>query len=866
LAITVASGNPAYSSVDGVLFNLAKTTLIRCPQGKTGTYSIPNNVTCIEDYAFDTCSGLASVTIPSSVTSIGYQAFLSCTGLSSVTIPRSVTSIGGAAFFCCRGLASACFAGNAPAMGSSVFDYTAGDFTVYYTSGQTGFTTPTWNGYSAVSVNVGAAPVVTTADASGIIIRTASATLNGTVNPNGFITTAQFEYGLTTAYGSTASVTLSPANGMAVQTVSATLSGLQAGETYHYRLTANNSGGTSMGMDNTLTIPYPYNYTASGGTVTIDCYIGSGGVVSIPATIDGMPVTSIGSHAFDQRTNLTRVTIPSSVTSIGESAFVSCTTLTSVTFLNGVTSIGEYAFGGCTNLTSVTIPSSVTNIGSCAFSYCTNLTSVTFLNGVTSIGNSAFQDTNLTSVTIPGSVTYIGPFAFYSCKNLTSAYFLGNAPTFAGYDRYVFSGAASGFTIHYFTNATGFTTPTWNGYSTLIDFPPTAPMVTTHPANRDVHPGATATFTAAADGYPAPTVQWQVSASGTAGAFTNIDSTANTSAITGTLTLTNVTPAQDGVAYRAVFINSEGNCATTAATLTVLPASHTVTFHPGAHGSIAEANSGSDYVVTVAEGAAFPVVTVNPAAGWGFTGWTTAAPATVTDDFEATANYEITHIVTYDAAGGTVSPANKEVTFGAAYGELPIPTRVGYAFFGWYTGADGTGTEVMTSTVMTATEDHTLYAYWMENPYIVFFDAQGGTTPVPATKTLTFGAAYGSLASATRPGYFFAGWFTAPTEGSRVTDATRVTPASARHTLYARWTAGNTLPGCGTEADPYRIETRADFDAFCASDSQWAEGVHTRLDTDIDLAGTTYGAAPIAPNLNAPMFSGGRIQTVSEYL
>ena len=63
----------------------------------------------------------------------------------------------------------------------------------------------------------------------------------------------------------------------------------------------------------------------------------------------------------------------------------------------------------------------------------------------------------------------------------------------------------------------------------------------------------------------------------------------------------------------------------------------TVTLHPGAHGSIAGANAGSNYVVTVTNGAAFPAVAVNAAAGWTFTGWSPPAPATVTSDFEATA-------------------------------------------------------------------------------------------------------------------------------------------------------------------------------------------------------------------------------------
>ena len=162
-------------------------------------------------------------------------------------------------------------------------------------------------------------------------------------------------------------------------------------------------------------------YEISNGKVTITDCNSSVKTVSIPETIEGYPVTSIGASAFSSCYSLTSVSIPDSVTSIGEGAFYYCESLTSVIIPDGVTSIGEGAFYYCFSLRSVSIPDSVTSIGDAAFRYCTSLRSVTIPNSVTSIGASAFSDCDsLTSVSIPESVTSIGAYAFSSCSSLTS--------------------------------------------------------------------------------------------------------------------------------------------------------------------------------------------------------------------------------------------------------------------------------------------------------------------------------------------------------------------------------------------------------------------------------------------------------------
>ena len=193
-SITVAAGNPAYGSVDGVLFayesvdgiiyDKSQLTLVQYPGGKAGPYTIsnnvtrigdssfywcpsltgvaiPNTVTTIGDFAFGYCTSLTNVTIPDSVTNIGDHAFLFCSSLSGLTLGRNLSSIGSGAFYSCPALTSltipssvtsiqdsafsTClnmkgvyFQGNAPSADSSAFDYDD-QTTVYYLPGTTGW-------------------------------------------------------------------------------------------------------------------------------------------------------------------------------------------------------------------------------------------------------------------------------------------------------------------------------------------------------------------------------------------------------------------------------------------------------------------------------------------------------------------------------------------------------------------------------------------------------------------------------------------------------------------------------------------------------------------------------------------------------
>lgn len=100
----VAAENPKYSDLEGVLFDKNKSSLIQFPSSKTGSYSVPESVSTISEYAFYRHTGLTSVNFSPSVNSIGDNAFAYCSGLISANIPQSLNYIGIRAFYNCTGL------------------------------------------------------------------------------------------------------------------------------------------------------------------------------------------------------------------------------------------------------------------------------------------------------------------------------------------------------------------------------------------------------------------------------------------------------------------------------------------------------------------------------------------------------------------------------------------------------------------------------------------------------------------------------------------------------------------------------------------------------------------------------------------
>jgi PKD repeat protein len=140
-SINVAGNNASFSSLGGILFNQAQTTLIQAPAVIPGSYSIPNGVTSVGPDAFLDNFDLTNLTLPFGVTDIGDGAFANDTGLQNIVFSSAVAVIADSAFYDCSSLSGIYFAGNAPSLGADVFG-SAGSYdpaTVYYLPGAIGW-------------------------------------------------------------------------------------------------------------------------------------------------------------------------------------------------------------------------------------------------------------------------------------------------------------------------------------------------------------------------------------------------------------------------------------------------------------------------------------------------------------------------------------------------------------------------------------------------------------------------------------------------------------------------------------------------------------------------------------------------------
>lgn len=149
---------------------------------------------------------------------------------------------------------------------------------------------------------------------------------------------------------------------------------------------------------------------------------------------------------------------------------------------------------------------------------------------------------------------------------------------------------------------------------------------------------------------------------------------------------------------------------------------------------------------------------------------------------------DVTHTVTFDPNGGSLESGSSRLTAGkdGRLSSLPVPTRGGYTFEGWYTKISG-GERITSGTVFSA--NATVYAHW-SSAFTITLDPNGGKVS-PESLTTDSGGRVSSLPTPSRDNTQFKGWFTAREGGTQVTSATVFTRNS---TVYAQWTEAKPAP------------------------------------------------------------------------
>ncbi|MTR34297.1 hypothetical protein GMD62_18365, partial [Pseudoflavonifractor sp. BIOML-A14] len=166
--------------------------------------------------------------------------------------------------------------------------------------------------------------------------------------------------------------------------------------------------------------------------------------------------------------------------------------------------------------------------------------------------------------------------------------------------------------------------------------------------------------------------------------------------------------------------------------------------------------------------------------GHTFTGWNPAPDKMGKTALTFTAQWEANqYTVTLDANGGTVEPSAITVTYGQKYDKLPILSRSGYSFDGWFTLQNG-GTEVKSTDVVAITANTTLYAHWTLGGYSLICHLDGGSVSQANPTSYTVETETFTLNNPTKEGYTFIGW-----------SGTGLTGAANQSVTVAKGSTGN---------------------------------------------------------------------------
>ncbi len=418
---------------------------------------LPNKLKRIESSVFYKCLNLKKITLPNSLYSIDSWAFAE-SGLENIVIPDSVEIIMDCAFYKCANLKNVSFSNNLKSIGLAAFSKTVLTEAVLpdsitflgpevfmecvelqkikFPSGITYI--PSYFLFSCVNLKQVELPEQLTKiehyafaktpiskfDFSKVPLRSIDVAsfgecmnLSEVLLPNTLI---KIDNNAFQSCVSLEEITLpdqlqfmSPTAFVASESVNVTF----RGKKYAY----NELENLSTKMNDLLADDFTFTVMEDG--VRIDSYNGDKLCVVIPDSINGEPVTTIGSGAFENDLNLYYIALPSTLTTIKEQAFYNCHALILVAGGQGVEQIGNRAFArsgllqpflpqgltelseqifyACKKITDIYVPNGVVSVESEAFALCESLVNVSFANTIQEIAKDAFAESVNVDIYIP---------------------------------------------------------------------------------------------------------------------------------------------------------------------------------------------------------------------------------------------------------------------------------------------------------------------------------------------------------------------------------------------------------------------------------------------------------------------------------
>ncbi len=390
---------------------------------------IENGIKEIGESMFSGCEKLETVVIPDSVLSIGYGAFIGCSNLKSISIGDSVSFIGNDAFAGCRSLTEIVIPNSVTSIGWNIFAGCESLQTVVIGKGVTFIGGSAFRDCSNLEE-------ITVIDGNTAYYTAGNCLID--------IENQSIVLGLNDC--------VIPSDGSVLSIADYAFSARDKLTNIEIPESIRSIGSYAFSnCTNLATVSFAENSQLRG--IADYAFENCSKLTSImfPEGID-----YIGRYALFNCKSLTNLFIPASVEDIGDDAFRGCAGIESIRVANGnatyhskgnclietesktlilgcknskipsdgsVTIIGDYAFDSCTGLTSFAIPESVTSIGSSAFSGCTSLTSIEIPDGVTSIGNVAFSGCNALTIYCEATSE---PDGWGSWRQYTSSYNYGS--------------------------------------------------------------------------------------------------------------------------------------------------------------------------------------------------------------------------------------------------------------------------------------------------------------------------------------------------------------------------------------------------------------------------------------------------------